>query len=130
LYCLRKIRALKAALSKAGFEFARTRSSHERWIHLLLPEFSIAVARRDGDDAKLHLEKLGKTALQALKAKELTKSRYRVNIVWSEEDSCYLAELPEFAHELQRYFTHEDTYQEAIANAQEVLERLVEDYEA
>jgi antitoxin HicB len=58
------------------------------------------------------------------------KSRYRVNIVWSEEDCCYLVELPEFAHELQRYFTHGNTYQEAVANAQEVLELLVEDYEA
>ncbi|MFN9062306.1 MAG: type II toxin-antitoxin system HicB family antitoxin, partial [Pseudanabaena sp.] len=31
---------------------------------------------------------------------------------------------------LQRYFTHGDTYGEAIANAEEVLELLIEDYEA
>lgn len=35
--------------------------------------------------------------------------KYRINIVWSEPDECYLVELPEFAHELQRYFTHGDT---------------------
>ena len=39
-------------------------------------------------------------------------------------------ELPEFSHPLQQYFTHGDTYEEAIANAQEVLELLIEDYEA
>jgi antitoxin HicB len=60
----------------------------------------------------------------------MMKSKYRVNIVWSEEDACYLVELPEFAHELQQYFTHGETYQEAVANAQEVLELLVEDYQA
>lgn len=58
------------------------------------------------------------------------KHKYRVNIVWSEPDECYLVELPEFAHELQRYFTHGNTYTEAITNAQEVLELLIEDYRA
>jgi antitoxin HicB len=60
----------------------------------------------------------------------MMKYKYRVNIVWSEEDRCYLVELPEFANELQCYFTHGETYQEAIANAEEVLELLIEDYEA
>jgi antitoxin HicB len=39
-------------------------------------------------------------------------------------------ELPEFENALQRYFTHGDTYSEAIANAEEVLELLIEDYQA
>lgn len=56
--------------------------------------------------------------------------KYRVNIVWSEEDNCYVVELPEFATEIQRYFTHGDTYQAALENAQEVLELLIESYEA
>jgi predicted RNase H-like HicB family nuclease len=54
---------------------------------------------------------------------------YLINLVWSDEDKCYLVELPEFANDLQRYFTHGDTYAEAIANAEEVLELLIEDYE-
>ncbi|ABW27946.1 type II toxin-antitoxin system HicB family antitoxin [Acaryochloris marina] len=58
------------------------------------------------------------------------KHKYRVNIIWSEQDEYYLVELPEFAHELQRYFTHGDTYTEAVNNAQEVLELLIEDYTA
>jgi antitoxin HicB len=58
------------------------------------------------------------------------KSKYRVNIIWSEQDGCYLVELPEFAHKLQQYFTHGDTYVEAVANAQEVLDLLIEDYKA
>ncbi|MEL6489930.1 MAG: type II toxin-antitoxin system HicB family antitoxin [Cyanobacteria bacterium J06634_6] len=56
--------------------------------------------------------------------------KYRVNIAWSESDDCYIVELPEFATEIQRYFTHGDTYQEALDNAQEVLELLVESYKA
>ncbi|MBE9076546.1 type II toxin-antitoxin system HicB family antitoxin [Romeria aff. gracilis LEGE 07310] len=56
--------------------------------------------------------------------------KYRVNIAWSDEDECYIAELPEFATEIQRYFTHGDTYEEAIENAQEVLELLIESYQS
>jgi predicted RNA binding protein YcfA (HicA-like mRNA interferase family) len=63
----RKIRDLRAELSKAGFEVVRTRGSHERWVHPCLPERPITVAGKDGDDAKLYLEKLVKAALQALK---------------------------------------------------------------
>ncbi|CDM97891.1 MAG: type II toxin-antitoxin system HicB family antitoxin [Limnospira sp. PMC 1291.21] len=55
-------------------------------------------------------------------------SKYRINIIWSEEDNCYLVELPEFATPIQRYFTHGDTYEEALTNAQEVLELLLESY--
>ncbi len=44
-------------------------------------------------------------------------------------ESYYLVELPEFSHDLQRYFTHGDTYEEAIANAKGVLELLIRNYE-
>jgi antitoxin HicB len=40
--------------------------------------------------------------------------KYRINIVWSDEDKCYLVELPEFANALQRYFTHGDTYADRL----------------
>jgi antitoxin HicB len=60
----------------------------------------------------------------------MSKLKYRVHISWSELDACYVVELPEFANEIQRYFTHGDTYQEALENAQEVLELLVESYQA
>jgi len=58
------------------------------------------------------------------------KSHYnwRFNIIWSEEDNCYLVELPEFATSIQRYFTHGDTYEEALTNAKEVLALLIESY--
>ncbi|MEO0517473.1 MAG: type II toxin-antitoxin system HicB family antitoxin [Cyanobacteria bacterium P01_A01_bin.116] len=58
----------------------------------------------------------------------MNQFKYRVNIIWSDEDDCYLVELPEFATEIQRYFTHGDTYQEALKNAQEVIELLIESY--
>jgi len=49
---------------------------------------------------------------------------YSVLIQWSEEDLCYVASLPEFgpyAH------THGETYEEALKNAEEVLELLIAD---
>ena len=48
---------------------------------------------------------------------------YTVIIQWSNEDQCFVVSLPEwgeFCH------THGDTYEEALKNAQEVLELLVE----
>jgi predicted RNase H-like HicB family nuclease len=51
---------------------------------------------------------------------------YSILIQWSDEDQKYIVSLPEFgpyAH------THGDTYEEALKNAQEVLELLVETYQ-
>ncbi|MBW4477693.1 MAG: type II toxin-antitoxin system HicB family antitoxin [Tolypothrix brevis GSE-NOS-MK-07-07A] len=50
-------------------------------------------------------------------------SHYTIIIQWSDEDNCYVVSLPEwgeFCH------THGDTYEEAVKNAQEVLEMLIE----
>ncbi|KAM3097482.1 type II toxin-antitoxin system HicB family antitoxin [Phormidesmis sp. 146-35] len=50
-------------------------------------------------------------------------SHYTVIIQWSNEDECYVVSLPEwgeFCH------THGDTYQEAMQNAHEVLELLID----
>lgn len=54
-------------------------------------------------------------------------SRYSIVIQWSDEDQKYVVSLPEFgpyAH------THGETYEEALKHAQEVLELLIEDYQA
>lgn len=48
-----------------------------------------------------------------------------MDIIWSDEDECYLVHLPDFPE--QKYRTHGDTYQEAARNGQEVLELLLED---
>jgi predicted RNase H-like HicB family nuclease len=53
--------------------------------------------------------------------------KYEMDIIWSEEDSCYLVHLPDFPE--QKYRTHGDTYQEAARNGQEVLELLLQDEE-
>lgn len=53
-------------------------------------------------------------------------NHYSIVIQWSDEDQKYVVSLPEFgpyAH------THGETYEEALQNAQEVLELLVEDYQ-
>ena len=52
---------------------------------------------------------------------------YSIVIQWSDEDQAYLVILPEFGPNPQ---THGDTYDLAISNAQEVLELLIETYQA
>lgn len=51
--------------------------------------------------------------------------KYIVVIQWSDEDECYVVHLPEFEDVMQPV-THGQTYEEALKNAQEVLELLVE----
>ncbi|MEY3334218.1 MAG: hypothetical protein RLZZ176_2521 [Cyanobacteriota bacterium] len=52
---------------------------------------------------------------------------YSIIIQWSSEDKCYLVHLPEFP--TQKYHTHGDTYEEAVKNAQEVIEMLIAEYQ-
>lgn len=56
------------------------------------------------------------------------KLQYSMVIQWSEEDNLYLVHLPEFPW--QHYVTHGQTYEEAAKRGQEVIEMLVEDYQA
>jgi predicted RNase H-like HicB family nuclease len=51
--------------------------------------------------------------------------KYTIVIYWSDEDQCYVVFLPEFEDVMQPC-THGDTYEEALKNAQEVLELLIE----
>ncbi len=53
-------------------------------------------------------------------------SHYSMIIQWSEEDQAYVASFPEFpgAH------THGATPEEAVRHGEEVLELLIEDYQA
>ncbi len=50
--------------------------------------------------------------------------KYTIVIKWSESDQCYVVLLPEFTNVMQPC-THGDTYEEAVKNAQEVLEMLI-----
>ncbi|WP_319423373.1 type II toxin-antitoxin system HicB family antitoxin [Pleurocapsa sp. FMAR1] len=51
---------------------------------------------------------------------------YSILIQWSEEDQCYVVSIPEFSDYYQPV-THGETYEEALKNAQEVLEMLLQD---
>jgi antitoxin HicB len=51
--------------------------------------------------------------------------QYTILIQWSDEDNCFVVSLPDFA-DIMQPCTHGETYIEAIQNAQEVLEMLVE----
>jgi antitoxin HicB len=48
--------------------------------------------------------------------------KYRITIVWSDEDSCYLVSLPDFPG--QQWRTHGDSYSEAFEHGMEVMEEL------
>jgi antitoxin HicB len=52
---------------------------------------------------------------------------YTIIIQWSNEDNCFVVSLPEF-RDIMQPVTHGETYQEALDNAQEVLELLIESY--
>lgn len=52
----KKIRELKAILLKAGFTYRNGKGSHTNWMHPSLVDV-ITIARKDGDDAPLYLER-------------------------------------------------------------------------
>jgi|GEM_PF-573044 len=55
------------------------------------------------------------------------KSHYSMLIQWSEDDQAFVVSLPEFGEGCK---THGATYEEAVKNGREVLELLIESYEA
>ena len=50
------------------------------------------------------------------------KLKYRINIVWSDENDCYLVGLPDWVG--QQWSTHGNTYEEAFQHGMEVMEEL------
>ncbi len=52
--------------------------------------------------------------------------RYSMVIQWSNEDQVFVVTLPEFPH----CQTHGTTYEEAVKNGQEVLDLLIETFQA
>ena len=58
----KKVRELKAILLKAGFTYRPGKGSHTIWTH----ELPITIAGKDGDDAKIYLEKTVKQRLKKL----------------------------------------------------------------
>ncbi|WP_017658902.1 type II toxin-antitoxin system HicB family antitoxin [Baaleninema simplex] len=51
--------------------------------------------------------------------------KYTITIQWSEPDDCFVVFLPDFEDVMQPV-THGDSYEDALKNAREVLEMLVE----
>ncbi len=58
----------------------------------------------------------------------MSKFKYQMVIQWSDPDNCFLVGFPDFPG--QRWRTHGDTYEEAVANGSEALESLILAYEA
>ena len=53
--------------------------------------------------------------------------KYRIHIEWSNEDNCFLVALPDFPG--QKWSTHGENYEEALANGKEVIELLIDTYQ-
>lgn len=62
----KKIRELKSLLLKAGFSCEPAKGSHSKWKHPKLSK-AIIIAGKDGNDAKLYLEKLVNETLEMLR---------------------------------------------------------------
>ena len=65
----KKIRELKKLLLDAGFTYRQGKGSHQVWNHPLLSQ-PIVIARKDGDDAPLYLEKQVNAARKELEEME------------------------------------------------------------
>ncbi len=57
---------------------------------------------------------------------KVNTQHYSMNIQWSEEGQVYIVTVPE----LPGCKTHGETYEEALKNAQEVIELWIEDAQA
>jgi predicted RNA binding protein YcfA (HicA-like mRNA interferase family) len=62
----KKIRELKSLLLKAGFICQPAKGSHSKWKHPKLVK-AIIIAGKDGNDAKLYLEKLINETIEVLR---------------------------------------------------------------
>jgi predicted RNA binding protein YcfA (HicA-like mRNA interferase family) len=62
----KKIRELKSLLLKAGFICQPAKGSHSKWKHPKLTK-AIIIAGKDGNDAKLYLEKLVNETIEVLR---------------------------------------------------------------
>jgi predicted RNA binding protein YcfA (HicA-like mRNA interferase family) len=61
----KKIREIKSILLQAGFSYEPAKGSHSKWMHPKLLK-SIILSGKDGDDAKLYLERQVNKALAEL----------------------------------------------------------------
>ncbi len=57
----------------------------------------------------------------------MNKLKYQMVIQWSNEDNCFLVGFPDFPG--QKWRTHGDTYEVAVANGTEALESLIIAYQ-
>lgn len=65
----KKVRDLKKLLLNTGFTSRQGKGSHQVWSHSLLSQV-IVIARKDGDDAPLYLEKQVNEAVKQLQEME------------------------------------------------------------
>jgi antitoxin HicB len=121
----KKIRQLKSMLRKTGFSVRPGKGSHT--VEMDTPKSSKANnslrKRRQGRSA---LSRKGSSGRDQASEETAMKCRYSLLIQWSDEDQVFVVTFPEF----HRCKTHGTTYQEAAKNGEEVLELLIESYQA
>lgn len=59
-----KVRKLKAALARAGFDSRSAKGSHTKWTHPQFPGVYVTLAGQDGDDAQRYQIDQVKNALR------------------------------------------------------------------
>ncbi|MGH2505959.1 MAG: type II toxin-antitoxin system HicA family toxin [Ktedonobacteraceae bacterium] len=64
-----KVKKLRAALAKAGFNQRPGKGGHTFWTHVDLPGETVTISGKDGDDAKSYQLKDVQDALRLLGAK-------------------------------------------------------------
>lgn len=60
---------------------------------------------------------------RAIKEIKNIKLKYRINIIWSNEDNCYLVSLPDFTE--RQWRTYGKIYSEAFEHGLEVMKNFI-----
>jgi antitoxin HicB len=68
----------------------------------------------------------GRGMIMGKKKTHTVQYKYRIDIFWSSEDSCFVVNVPE----LEGCMTHGETLEEAVSNAQEAIDGFIESLKA
>lgn len=71
----RKLRELRTDLQRNGWRIDRQKGSHQTWEHSLVPDLSVVLAGKDGDDAQPYQVRKVRDAIRRSRAAEAARNR-------------------------------------------------------